>query len=92
MFRGARVINVFENLLPDTEQVRRHVAERLGAAGTDAFSLLSVAGRDCVGALQFLPESEAPGPAGEVTGDVLTEVEIAALIRRLRVAPPRNGT
>lgn len=87
VFRGAPVINVFENLLPDAEQVRRHVAERLGAAGTDAFSLLSVAGRDCVGALQFLTEGEAPGPAGEVTGDVLTESEIAALIRRLRVAP-----
>lgn len=87
VFRGAPVINVFENLLPDAEQVRRHVAERLGAAGTDAFSLLSVAGRDCVGALQFMPEGEAPGPAGEVRGDVLTEAEIAALIRKLRVAP-----
>lgn len=87
VFRGAPVINVFENLLPDAEQVRRQVAERLGAAGTDAFSLLCVAGRDCVGALQFLPEGEAPGPAGEVRGDVLSESEIAALIRRLRVAP-----
>lgn len=87
VFRGAPVINVFENLLPDAEQVRRHVAERLGAGGTDAFSLLSVAGRDCVGALQFLPDGEAPGPAGEVRGEVLSEAEIAALIRRLRVAP-----
>ena len=87
VFRGAPVINVFENLLPDAEQVRRHVAERLGAGGTDAFSLLSVAGRDCVGALQFLPDGEAPGPAGEVKGEVLTEADIAALIRRLRVAP-----
>lgn len=86
-FRGAPVINVFENLLPDAEQVRRHIAERLGAGGADAFSLLRVAGRDCVGALQFLPEDEAPGPAGEVRGEVLTEPEIAALIRRLRVAP-----
>ena len=87
VFRGAPVINVFENLLPDAEQVRRHVAERLGAGGTDAFSLLSVAGRDCVGALQFLPDGEAPGPAGEVKGEVLTEADIAALLRRLRVAP-----
>lgn len=87
VFRGAPVINVFDNLLPDAEQVRRNVAERLGAPGTDAFSLLSVAGRDCVGALQFLPEGEMPGPVGEVRGDVLTEGEIAAMIRRLRVAP-----
>ncbi|MBA4339614.1 MAG: toxin HipA [Hyphomonas sp.] len=87
VFRGAPVINVFENLLPDAEQVRRHVAERLGAPGTDAFSLLTVAGRDCVGALQFLPEGGTPGPVGEVRGDILTESEIAQMIRRLRVAP-----
>ncbi|MBI1399639.1 type II toxin-antitoxin system HipA family toxin [Hyphomonas sp.] len=87
VFRGAPVINVFENLLPDAAQIRRHLAERLGAGGTDAFSLLSVAGRDCVGALQFLPDGEAPEPAGEVRGEVMTEAEIAALIRRLRVAP-----
>jgi len=87
VFRGASVINVFENLLPDAEPVRRHVAERLGAPGADAFSLLTVAGRDCVGALQFLPEGATPGPVGEVRGDVLAESEIAEMIRRLRVYP-----
>ncbi|HAY07804.1 MAG TPA: type II toxin-antitoxin system HipA family toxin [Hyphomonas sp.] len=87
VFRGAPVINVFENLLPDADQVRHHVAERLGAGGADAFSILTVAGRDCVGALQFLPEGVETGPAGEVRGDVLSEGEIADLIRRLRIAP-----
>jgi len=86
-WRGAEVINVFENLLPDAEPVRRNVAERLGAAGTDAFSLLSVAGRDCVGALQFLSDEEEPGPPGEVRGEPLSEAEIAQLIRGLRVNP-----
>ena len=87
VFRGAQVVNVFENLLPDAEQVRRNVAERLGADGVDAFSLLAVAGRDCVGALQFLSPDDAPGAAGEVTGTVMSEADIAALIRRLRVNP-----
>lgn len=86
-WRGAEVINVFENLLPDAERVRRNVAERLGAAGTDAFSLLSVAGRDCVGALQFLSDEEEPGPPGEVRGEPLSDAEIAQLIRGLRVNP-----
>jgi serine/threonine-protein kinase HipA len=86
-YRGDDVINVFENLLPDAERVRRNVAERLGAEGTDAFALLAVAGRDCVGALQFLPPNENPGPAGEVNGDPISEGEIAELIRRLRVNP-----
>ena len=86
-WRGAEVINVFENLLPDVERVRRNVAERLGAAGTDAFSLLSVAGRDCVGALQFISDEEEPGPPGEVRDEELSEAQIAQLIRGLRVNP-----
>lgn len=61
-WRGADVVNVFENLLPDADRVRRNVAERLGAEGVDAFALLAVAGRDCVGALQFLSEGEEPRP------------------------------
>ncbi len=86
-FRGAPVTNVFENLLPDAEQVRKNVAERLGADGVDAFSLLAVAGRDCVGALQFLSEDEEPGPPGVVEGVALNDAEIADLIRKLRVNP-----
>ncbi|MCR9225053.1 MAG: type II toxin-antitoxin system HipA family toxin [Hyphomonas sp.] len=86
-WRGAEVVNVFENLLPDAERVRRNVAERLGAEGTDACSLLSVAGRDCVGALQFLVDDEDPGQAGDVQGEQLSEAQIAQLIRGLRVNP-----
>ena len=38
--RGAPVIAVFDNLLHDNSNVRRRVAERTGAAGPDAHSLL----------------------------------------------------
>lgn len=34
------VAAVFDNLLPDSADIRRRVAERTGAAGTDAYSLL----------------------------------------------------
>ncbi len=53
-FRGRPVVAVFENLLPDSDALRRRVAEKVGAEGTDAYSLLAQIGRDCVGALQFL--------------------------------------
>ncbi len=86
-WRGYDVVNVFENLLPDADRVRRNVAERLGAEGVDAFSLLAATGRDCVGALQFLGEDDTPGSAGEVRGKAIGEAEIADLIRRLRVNP-----
>jgi len=84
---GEPVSAVFENLLPDTDAIRRRVAERVGARGIDAFSLLSVVGRDCVGALQFLPEDQDPGPAGRIEGVPLSEDELAALIRDLAAAP-----
>ncbi|MFT6509744.1 MAG: serine/threonine-protein kinase HipA [Parvibaculaceae bacterium] len=40
-FVGAPVMAVFDNLLPDNEPIRQRVAERVGAAGTDAFRLLN---------------------------------------------------
>jgi len=86
-FRGFSVINVFENLLPDAERVRKNVAERLGADGVDPFSLLAATGRDCVGALQFMRDGEAPGVAGEVRGNRVTDAEIAQIIRNLKVNP-----
>ncbi len=53
-FIGAPVIAVFDNLLPDNSMIRRRIAEKVGAQGIDAFSLLAEIGRDCIGALQFL--------------------------------------
>ena len=55
-YRGEPVTAVFDNLLPDNPNIRRIVAERTGTGGTDAFSLLEQIGRDCVGAMQFLPD------------------------------------
>ncbi|MGO4714847.1 type II toxin-antitoxin system HipA family toxin [Bradyrhizobium sp. 2TAF24] len=88
---GAPVINVFDNLLPDNEPIRRRVAERVGAAGTDAYSMLSALGHDCVGALQFLLDGSDPGPAGQVDGKAVTDAEIADLIQNLASAPLGMG-
>ena len=86
-YYGAPVINVFDNLLPDNDLIRKRVAERVGAAGTDAYSLLSALGHDCVGALQFLPDGVDPGPAGKSDGKAVTDEEIEDIIRNLKVAP-----
>ena len=61
---GAPVVAVFDNLLPDNEKIRGRVAARVDADGIDAYSLLAAIGRDCVGALQFLPEGGDPPRAG----------------------------
>lgn len=84
---GAPVVAVFDNLLPDNDDIRRTLATRVRAEGVDAFSLLGVIGRDCVGALQFLPADADPGPAGVVDGVVLDEAEVGALLGDLTRAP-----
>ena len=86
-YLGDPVTAVFDNLLPDPEPVRRRIAERVGAEGPDAYSLLTKLGRDCVGALQFLPEGQDPGPAGSVEGRLLDDGEIAEKIRNLATRP-----
>ncbi len=84
---GDQVIAVFENLLPDSIDIRRTLAERVHADGADAFSLLSAVGRDCVGALQFLPEGDVPGEAGSIDAKDVSDDEIAAILSNLASAP-----
>lgn len=86
-YRGARVNAVFENLLPDSKPIRERVAERVGADGTDAFSMLEKIGRDCVGALQFLREDEDPGDAAAIEGEALSPRAVGALLAGLERAP-----
>ncbi|HEX4487301.1 MAG TPA: type II toxin-antitoxin system HipA family toxin [Terriglobales bacterium] len=84
---GAPVTAVFDNLLPDNDDIRRRLAARTGAKGHDAYSLLAAIGRDCVGALQFLPQGEEPGPAGTVEGRPIANQEIAGILHELSAAP-----
>lgn len=88
---GAPVINVFDNLLPDSDPIRKRVAERVGADGTDAFSLLTALGHDCVGALQFLPDGIDPGTAGDTDGKPVSDDEVADIVKNLAAAPLGMG-
>ena len=87
-YRGERVTAVFENLLPDSDLLRRRIAEKVGARGTDAYSLLSEIGRDCVGALQFIPAGEEPPKKkSDVKGKAVTDRDIEQLLANLARAP-----
>lgn len=90
-YSGEPVVAVFDNLLPDSPNVRKRVAERMGAKGTDYYSLLEAIGRDCVGAMQFLPEEEVEArdakTAPQVAGEPLSEHEIEAILAGLGAAP-----
>jgi len=87
-YRGERVVAVFENLLPDSEILRRRVAEKVGAKGTDAYSLLAQIGRDCVGALQFVPDGVEPvHDRSGIAGEIIRGKGIEVLLNNLARAP-----
>ena len=87
-YKGEPVYAVFDNLLPDAERLRRRVAEKVGAAGTDPYSLLSRIGRDCAGALQFIPDDDhGEYDTAAITGDVVDDGEIEDLLKNLVQAP-----
>ncbi|MFO6448216.1 type II toxin-antitoxin system HipA family toxin [Erythrobacter sp. NE805] len=86
-YSGAAVVAVFDNLLPDNPNVRTRVAERVGAQGTDYFSLLQAIGRDCVGAMQFLPEGLPFDDGKTLRSEPVNEAEIEAILAGLAAAP-----
>lgn len=87
-YRGEPVSAVFENLLPDSETLRRLVAEKVGARGIDAYSMLTKIGHDCVGALQFIAgEDEAPDATGKLEGEAVDAEAIEKILKGLSQAP-----
>ena len=92
-FRGETVTAVFDNLLPDSDALRSRVAQKVGAGGTDAYSLLAVIGRDCVGALQFIGDDDdhhdhdRHGDGQTIAGDVVDDEAIEKLLKGLAQAP-----
>ncbi len=74
--KGAKVANYFDNLLPDSDAIRRRVAERFRTRSPEPFDLLSAIGRDCVGAVQLLGEDETPRDVDSIDGVPLSEEDI----------------
>lgn len=74
--KGEKVANYFDNLLPDSDGIRRRVAERFKTGSTEPFDLLKAIGRDCVGAVQILDEDEVPAGFDRIEGVPLSEEDI----------------
>lgn len=91
--RGALVQYYFDNLLPDSEPIRRRIASRYNVGDTSPFELLAELGRDCVGALQLLAEGETPENLRTIRGEPLADADIARILRDTTVArlPGQTG-
>ena len=88
--KGQAVASYFDNLLPDSAEIRRRLAGRFRTASVDPFDLLAAIGRDCVGAVQLLPLDEAPLGHDRIAGTPLSEAQVAAHLQGM-LAPPAPG-
>ncbi|NYH17221.1 type II toxin-antitoxin system HipA family toxin [Paraburkholderia bryophila] len=88
--KGPRVLNYFDNLLPDSEAIRKRIAQRYRTDTLDAFDLLQAIGRDCVGAVQLLAEDDTPAGVDRIEGTPLSDAEIEAMLART-VSNPAPG-
>lgn len=84
--KGDHVYNYFDNLLPDSIDLRNRIQARVGAKTSQPFDLLSQIGRDCVGAIQLMPE-RADVDVKKISGTPLNEEEIAEELRNYRTLP-----
>jgi serine/threonine-protein kinase HipA len=92
--RGETVTYFFDNLLPDSDGIRARLQSRFATDSTGAFDLLTAIGRDCVGAVQLLPEG-APSQGydrieAEPLDDAGVEQAIGAALSGGRVLGPRQ--
>ena len=90
LLKGDNVAHYFEGLLPDSDAPRKRIAARFKTGSTQAFDLLAAIGRDCVGALQLLPDGEEPCGIDQIDGVVLTEDGIERHLLEV-VTPGRFG-
>ncbi|MBR8458873.1 type II toxin-antitoxin system HipA family toxin [Burkholderia dolosa] len=84
---GAIVADYFDNLLPDSQPIRRRIAQRYRLGSTAPFELLASIGRDCVGALQLLPPDETPVDLEKIDGTPLDDAAVADVLRHATAAP-----
>ncbi|MDZ7813734.1 MAG: type II toxin-antitoxin system HipA family toxin [Ideonella sp.] len=92
--RGDVVHHYFDNLLPDSEAIRRRLATRFKTSTLEAFDLLAAIGRDCVGSVQLLGADESPAPVTRIDATPLSEHEVEALLLQAAgaaTAPPTEA-
>ncbi len=85
--KGDAVGFYFDNLLPDSASIRTRLQTRFRTRSDEAFDLLEAIGRDCVGAVQLLPEGREPEDVFTIQAEPLDDAAIERLLVAT-VAPP----
>ena len=77
--KGPTVEFYFDNLLPDSDAIRKRVQDRFHTHSRKPFDLLAAVGRDCVGAIQLMPPGETPN-IRKIDATPLTSREVERLL------------
>jgi serine/threonine-protein kinase HipA len=89
-WQGQVVESYFQNLLPDHKELLERIQRRFALPSTHAFDLLAEIGRDCVGAIQLLPDGEEPEGVYRIDAEPMAEDDIARHLAMVS-APPVPG-
>ncbi len=78
--RGEVVENYFDNLLPDSVDIRKRLQTKFGCRTTETFDLLTAIGRDCVGAVQLLPPDSSPKAPYSIQAEPLDTRDVERIL------------
>lgn len=85
--RTPAVGRYFDNLLPDSEAIRKRVAARFKTRSLETFDLLKAIGRDCVGAIQLLDDAAQPAPPNQIDAVPVADDAIERHLKGIVSAP-----
>ncbi|MGX2970305.1 type II toxin-antitoxin system HipA family toxin [Ursidibacter sp. B-7004-1] len=85
VYQGEVVYNFFDNLLPDSDQIRSRIQQRFQTATKMPFDLLSAIGQDCVGAIQLYQGNISS--VQRIDAQKLSDAEIADLLTHYQTFP-----
>lgn len=78
--KGEAVEHYFDNLLPDSAEIRNRIQSKFRTGSNATIELLQAIGRDCVGAVQILPTSETPIDVQRISSSPLNNRQVADLL------------
>jgi len=90
--RGDSVKFYFDNLLPDSTDIRERLALKFDSRSTSPFDLLAELGRDCVGAIQLLPPEDIPKDIKSIQFKALSEKDVANILKKAVSSNPFGDT
>ncbi len=91
-YSGEVIEAYFDNLLPDSTEIRQRIRQRFSAESLSAFDLLAEVGRDCVGAIQLLPQGEEPRDVRRIASRPLTEEDVESVLKGVTTVRMGRGS